>query len=227
MIVLGFRHGLQGKHMIEPNEIADVANRVRDLLVRAEPRSKRADRDRLIGEALGLSCDLLTRLCDTDIVVRYDEVVAEGNREASIALRDSQGLAVEFVSMSPERFNLFLTRETTLLAQSGFNDVLISLLTYRIREAFDALRNDQPSAELLDKALSQMRDHVCAQRDLLARRLRQRGPARALLLAIGGIGLISVNIASAPSLGIIGAGASATIGSGLIGDSVRIISEAL
>ncbi len=213
--------------MIQPNEIADVANTVHDRLAQAEACARQLDKEQHIAYALVLSCKLLTRLRETDIVVEYGRAVADGNREALRHSPTLQGGAVELVSEDLEHFEFFLTNEVELLRCSGFGKGLTDLLAQNIREGIDALRSNQPSGPLLDRALSQMKDHVCSQREQMVRALQEPRTKGGLLLGLGGIGLISANIIGAPGLTPIGVGASATIGGGLIVESVKTITNEL
>ncbi|MBW8017607.1 MAG: hypothetical protein FVQ82_15620 [Planctomycetes bacterium] len=172
-----------------------------------------------------MSCDLLTRLMDDDIVIEYERTVGRGNEESLRINRELEGGAVELVSINVGHFEQFLEREIQLLKRSDFQPSVAGFVIYHIRTGIKELRTHQASGLALEGALSRLRRYVCLGSTHMVNALRRRHPARSLITGLGGIGLISTNIVSSEFLSPIGAGASAGIGGALVVQSVRVITE--
>jgi hypothetical protein len=207
--------------MILPDEIANTTNRVNALMSLGNVKSNRLDRSEAIAEALHISCNLLSRLADDDIFLRYEKAVDDGNRESLKIDRELTAGAVQLVSMDFGHFEGFLEHEVNLLKMSGFDDEVTSKFVEHVQHRIDHIRQNPASGIELKRVITRLQRYVCHQSEVMVRALQAEQKKKNLVLGLIGMGTISVNIMAVNALSAIGTGASASIGGALASDSFK------
>ncbi len=199
--------------MISSNEVTSATNKISELLSQAEVEHDRSLA--LQAQALTHSCDFLRRLnADGDFIRQYEATTRSGDASA---VQQTGLSAIGAVSESSKHFIGFLRREQDLLTKSGMEQSVAAWLVSRVQKNIEGIERGAPSGKMLSSSLKTLEEATCSQSERILGRLSQVRRRSILVSSFGGVALITVNIAAAATiLSQVGAGASASIGGGLV-----------